>query len=105
MECVGATEPIETALACLRKGGAVTLVGNITPKVEIPLQWVVTRQIRMTGSCAICGEYPAVLDLLAREAIRVDPIISALAPLAEGAAWFTRLYNREPNLMKVILQP
>jgi L-iditol 2-dehydrogenase len=37
--------------------------------------------------------------------IRVEPLISAVAPLEEGASWFDRLYRREPNLMKVILQP
>jgi hypothetical protein len=37
--------------------------------------------------------------------IRVDPLISAVAPLSEGADWFGRLYRREPNLMKVILRP
>lgn len=105
VEVVGATEPLQTALASLRKGGALTLVGNLSPKVELPLQSVVTRQIRVTGSCASSGEYPACLDLLARGDIRVEPLISAKAPLAEGAAWFARLYRREPNLMKVILEP
>jgi threonine dehydrogenase-like Zn-dependent dehydrogenase len=66
---------------------------------------VVTRQIRLQGSCASSGEYPAVIDLLSRGAIRVDPLISAVAPLAEGPAWFERLYRREPGLMKVILRP
>jgi len=37
--------------------------------------------------------------------IRVKPLISAIAPLAEGARWFERLYAREPNLMKVVLAP
>ncbi len=105
VEAVGATEPIETAIACLRKGGALTLVGNITPKIELPLQAVVTRQLRLTGSCASSGEYPASIDLIARGAIRVRPLISAVAPLAEGPSWFARLYRREPNLMKVILTP
>lgn len=105
VEAVGATEPIKTALASLRKGGALTLVGNITPSVELPLQPVVTRQIRITGSCASSGEYPACIDLLARGAIRVEPLISARAPLTEGPKWFHRLYSKEPNLMKVILQP
>ena len=87
------------------QGRALTLVGNLSPKVELPLQSVVTRQIRVQGSCASSGEYPACIDLLARGAIRVEPLISAKAPLAEGPQWFERLYNREPNLMKVILQP
>lgn len=89
----------------LRKGGALTLVGNLSPKVELPLQSVVTRQIRVTGSCASSGEYPACISLLARCAIKVAPLISAVAPLEEGPSWFRRLYGREPNLMKVILQP
>src|ERR1019366_896403 len=49
-ECVGATEPIRTAIAAVRKGGAVTLVGNVSPGIELPLQSVVSRQIRVQGS-------------------------------------------------------
>lgn len=105
IEVVGATAPIATAIASLRKGGSVTLVGNVSPKVELPLQAIVTRQIRVQGSCASSGEYPACIDLLARGAIKVDPIISAQAPLADGPSWFARLYAHEPNLMKVILKP
>jgi L-iditol 2-dehydrogenase len=105
LEAVGATEPIQTALASVRKGGVLTLVGNLSPKIELPLQSVVTRQIRLIGSCASSGEYPACIDLLARGAIQVAPLITAAAPLAEGPSWFQRLYNHEPNLMKVILQP
>ena len=105
LEAVGATEPIQTALASIRKGGVLTLVGNLSPKVELPLQSVVTRQIRLIGSCASAGEYPACIDLLARGDIKVDGLITAAAPLAEGPSWFQRLYDHEPNLMKVILQP
>jgi L-iditol 2-dehydrogenase len=105
MEVVGNTQALQTALACLRKGGILTLIGNLSPRVDLPLQSVVTRQIRVFGSCASSGEYPTCIDLLARKAIRVDPLISAVAPLAEGAAWFQRLHSGEPNLMKVILVP
>lgn len=104
-EVVGATEPLKTALDSLRKGGVLTMVGNLSPKVELPLQWVVTREVMLLGSCASAGEYPVCLELLARGMMRVDPLISAVAPLEDGAAWFDRLYRREPNLMKVVLQP
>ena len=43
--------------------------------------------------------------MIARKAIDVDVLISAAAPLAEGAGWFDRLYKKEPGLMKVILIP
>jgi L-iditol 2-dehydrogenase len=105
LEAVGATDPIKTAIASVRKGGAVTLIGNISPKIELPLQPVVTRQIRLQGSCASSGEYPACIELLSGGAIRVDSMISARTPLEDAAGWFDRLYNHEPNLMKVIVQP
>lgn len=105
IECVGAADPIRTAIACTRKGGAVTLVGNVSPAVELPLQEVVSRQIRLQGSCASSGEYPRCIELLASGAIQVQPLISAVAPLSEGPVWFDRLYRREGNLMKVILRP
>jgi len=104
-EVVGITPALKTAVASLRKGGSLTLVGNLSPEVELPLQAVVTRQLTLYGSCATCGEYPACLDMIARGTVNVDALISATAPLAEGAAWFDRLYKKEPGLMKVILIP
>jgi L-iditol 2-dehydrogenase len=105
MEVVGTSPSVNTAIACVRKGGAVTLVGNLKPSVELPLQAVVTRQLTLYASCASSGEYPACLDLIARGAINAEALISAAPPLAEGAAWFKRLYDREPGLLKVVLVP
>jgi L-iditol 2-dehydrogenase len=104
-EAVGREETVGAAIDCVRKGGTVTMVGNIAAQVTIPLQRVVTRQIRLQGSCASAGEYPEAMELVASGRIKVGPMISAVAPLGEGPAWFERLYAREPNLMKVILDP
>jgi L-iditol 2-dehydrogenase len=105
LEAVGINSTVATAIDCVRRGGTVTLVGNLTPNVNLPLQKVVTRQLRLQGSCAICGEYPAVLDLIERGKINVDAILSAEAPLSDGAKWFTRLYEKEKGLMKIVLIP
>jgi L-iditol 2-dehydrogenase len=104
-EVVGASASFNTALASLRKGGALTLVGNSSPKVEMPLQQIVTREITLIGVCASSGEYPACIDLMARRKIDVRAFISAFAPLEDGPMWFDRLYRQEPGLMKVILKP
>jgi L-iditol 2-dehydrogenase len=105
LECVGSTVPVKLALDSVRKGGAVTLIGNVAQTIEFGLQSAVTRQIRLQGSCASAGEYPACISMIARGAIRVDPLLSAVAPLADGASWFHRLYEREPGLLKVVLEP
>lgn len=104
-EVVGTPEALATAVRCVRKGGAVVLVGNVCPAVELPLQAVVTRELNLYGSAASRGEYPVCLDLMARGAVDPGALVSAVAPLAEGAAWFARLRAREPGLVKVILRP
>jgi (R,R)-butanediol dehydrogenase/meso-butanediol dehydrogenase/diacetyl reductase/L-iditol 2-dehydrogenase len=104
-EAVGASAPIQTAISIVRKGGSVTLIGNISRKIDLPLQSVVIRQISLFGSCAIAGEYPQVLDLIARKKIDIASLISKKAPLSEGQIWFDKLYNREDNLLKVVLLP
>jgi L-iditol 2-dehydrogenase len=104
-EAVGIMPTVQTAVESVRKGGTVTLIGNISRSIELPLQWVVTRQIRLQGSCGIRGEYPAALGMLEKGIINVDDLIGATAPLSDGAEWFNRLYAQGNDLMKVILNP
>ena len=104
-EVVGITPTFQTAVECLKKGGTLTMVGNIRPTVDFPLQAAVTRQLTLNGSCSSAGEYPDCLGLIAGGKVDVDSFISAVAPLEEGADWFKRLYAGEAGLMKVILKP
>lgn len=104
-EAVGITPTLKISIQCLRKGGSLTLVGNLSPTAELLLQSVVTRELTLNGSCASRGEYPACLGMIARGAINVDALISAVAPLADGTSWFERLYQGEPGLLKVVLTP
>lgn len=104
-EAVGKGETLALAVAGVRKGGSVTLVGNISPRVELALQAVVTRELTLLGSCASAGEYPACIRMLADKRVDVASLMSAAAPLEQGPAWFERLYAGEPGLIKVILRP
>ena len=105
LEAVGAAPTVKMAVDSVRKGGSVTLIGNVSPTVEFGLQSVVTREISLFGSCASSNDYPACLELMSRGVIDVAPMLSAAAPLDRGPEMFERLYNKEPNLTKVILQP
>jgi L-iditol 2-dehydrogenase len=105
VEAAGIAGSLTDAVSVLRKGGHLTLVGNLSPSVDFPLQSVVTREIDVNGSCASSGEYPTCLELIGSGAVDVDALISAVAPLAEGAEWFRRLYRGEGGLMKVVLAP
>lgn len=105
MECVGVSATVQTAIECVRKGGAVGLVGNLAQRIEFPLQAVVTRELSLFGSCASAGEYPAALEAIAAGKIRVGPLTSAIRPLEEGAEWFHKLHAAADDLIKVILRP
>jgi L-iditol 2-dehydrogenase len=104
-EVVGHGATVMNAIRSLRKGGTAVLIGNLSPKVELPLQEVVSREISVLGSCASSGEIPECIDLLARGAVDVDPLISLKAPLDDAPGLFERLYGGDRRLMKVILQP
>jgi threonine dehydrogenase-like Zn-dependent dehydrogenase len=104
-EAVGVAATVDLAVRSARKGGRVTLAGNLAPKVELPLQVAVTRELTIYGTCASSGEYPACLDLMERGALNVSPLLSAVAPLREGAAWFERLAGKDSGLLKVVLTP
>ena len=104
-EAVGISESVHTAITNVRKGGRVTLVGNLSSTIDFPLQDCVTREIRVQGSCAIAGEYEQVLRMMSTGQLKADPLISAEAPLSDGAPWFRKLYDKTPGLFKVILKP
>ncbi len=105
VEAVGLSPTVKIAIHSVRKGGAVSLIGNISAETDFPLQAVVTRQLSLFGSCGSAGEYPEALRLIESEKIKVEPLISQVASLEEGGEWFRRLYGGERDLMKVILKP
>lgn len=104
-EVVGAGAPLDLAIRSVRKGGQVILVGNLQPNTPFPLQEVVTRQLTIRGSCSCAGEYPEAIRRIQDGSIDVEPLLSAVAPLDEGADWFRRLYDNKEGLLKVVLKP
>ncbi len=104
-EVVGAAAPIDLAIMSVRKGGTVVLVGNLQPSVPFPLQQVVTRQITLRGSCACAGEYPEAIARIQDGTIKVEPLLSVVAPLSEGADWFHKATQPGNGLLKVVLKP
>lgn len=104
-DCTGIDATFNLCLQIARLDAAVVLVGNLQKNLNFPLQWVVTRQQKIFGSCASAGEYPQCLDMIARGQVDVDALISRAVPLAEGAEWILRLYQRESGLYKIVLLP
>jgi L-iditol 2-dehydrogenase len=105
IEAVGVSAAIQTAIGCVRRGGRIVLVGNVTPMIDLPLQAVVTGELTLVGSCASAGEMGRSVELLAGGGVDVDPLISVVAPLADGGRWFDQLHDAPSGLLKVLLIP
>lgn len=102
IDATGIESTVNLCIKSVHLDGRVVLIGNLAPAINFPLQYVVTRQISLFGSCASAGEYPACLDLIASGQVEVDSMISKLVPLAEGDLWMNKIFNREDGLTKIV---
>jgi L-iditol 2-dehydrogenase len=105
LEAVGTEASVSLAIQLTKLGGHVTLIGNVTPRIQVNLQDIVSRELTLRGSCAIAGEYRACLDLMATGRIQAKPLISKSVPLADGQTAFDALHHGDAGLMKIVLRP
>ena len=87
-EAVGLEATVAMSIRLTKLGGNLTLIGNVTPKIQVNLQEIISREVTIRGSAAIAGEYPACLNLIAQGRLQVKPLISRILPLSEGQASF-----------------
>ena len=103
-EAVGISDTVGYTMKSLKKGGEMTLVGNIQKTVEFPLQHAVTNEITVNTSCASAGEYATCIKLISSGKIDLSDIIGLTAPLSKGAEIFDTLYKGS-GIIKAVLQP
>jgi L-iditol 2-dehydrogenase len=105
LEAVGVTPSVRHAIGMARTGGTITWIGNSAPNIEVPMQEVVTRELRIQGSYGFDLEFDRAIELLAAHRLNVMPLIEKIAPLEEGEALITALARNELEAVKVVLQP
>ncbi len=104
-EAVGYARTFQDAVSVTKTGGYVVAVGNLEPAAQFNLQELVARELTFTGSYASSGEFRDCIDLVASGKIVVEPLISDVLPLSDGARAFDRLLKAEENLLKIVLEP
>ena len=104
-EAVGATPTVQQAMAGLRVGGTAVWIGNSAKMIQINMQEIVTRELRVFGTFLYTfKEFGDVADLLNSGKLNVEPMISLKAPMMErGVELFARLAKDPGPLIKVIL--
>lgn len=101
VEASGSASGFDLALDLLRPRGTLVLKSTFHGATEIEAARIVVDEISIVGSR--CGRFAPAIDLLKRNAIDVDSLISEEYPLARGLHAMKRA--RTKGVLKVLLRP
>ena len=100
VEASGAAGGFALALDLLQARGTLVLKSTFLGATEVNAARIVVDEISVIGSR--CGRFAPALDLLARDAVDVESLISETYPLAEGLRALERA--AAPGVLKVLLK-
>jgi threonine dehydrogenase-like Zn-dependent dehydrogenase len=101
VEASGAAAGFKLALDLLRPKGKLVLKSTFHGSTEIDAARIVVDEISIVGSR--CGRFEPALDLLKKQAIDVDSLISEEYSLSSGVKAMSRAKTR--GILKVLLRP
>lgn len=105
-EAVGASASVKSAMSALAFGGTAIWIGNNKPLIEINMQEIVTRELKVYGSFLYSLEdFRTVVDHLNKEELDVSEIISLNVSLEKAPELFDKLAHDPGSLIKVIVNP
>jgi len=95
---------VQQAMAALKIGGTAVWIGNSAKMIQVNMQEIVTRELRVVGTFLYTfKEFGEVVDLLNSGKINVEPMISLQTPMENGPALFARMAKDPGPMIKVIL--
>ena len=104
LECAGANASVNQCLDAVKKLGRYTQVGLFGVPVEIDLDQIVKKQLRMQGSmCHTWETWDRTLSFLGQGLVDLRPLISEKLPLSRWEEGFDKIINREA--MKILMWP
>ncbi|MCI0342649.1 MAG: zinc-binding dehydrogenase [Planctomycetales bacterium] len=96
IEAAGVPTALREALAAVRPGGRVVLLGYSKEDVEIPAGRVMFRELEVRGSLGCRrGDYVRVVEMARSGVLRLAPLVSARLPLSRIGDAFEKLRRRE----------
>jgi L-idonate 5-dehydrogenase len=99
-EASGSGIAVAAAVAALRPGGTLVQVGNGGAQTEVPLNSVVAKEITLRGTFRFHAEFAMAVELLARNAIDVAPLLTEIVPIDDAVRAFDLATDRK-RAMKV----
>lgn len=104
-ECSGNARALGEGIRSLRPVGRVVVVG-MAPDEEtpIPLSYLQTREIELTGTFRYANTYPAAIELAASGTVELDSLVTSHYGLEETEKAL-RVPGEEPANVKPIVMP
>ncbi|HHV78064.1 MAG TPA: alcohol dehydrogenase catalytic domain-containing protein [Firmicutes bacterium] len=104
-EISGSPETLRSGLESLAQGGVLTItdIGDETCFSEILASSLRRRELIVQGSYYYCGEFPLVLEMLARGRIRLERLISHVVDFEHVNEAFKLAVDPTERAVKVIL--
>ena len=99
-ECSGSGAALAGALPVARPGAVIVQVGLGGGEASVPLNMLVAKEISLRGTFRFHEEFALAVDVLARGAMDVSPLLTETLPLAEAERAF-RLASDRTQAMKV----
>ncbi len=104
LECSGAAASADSCLELVKKLGCYTQVGIFGAPIQINLDTIVMKQLRMQGSmCHTWETWDRTMAFLARDLIDLRPLISARLPLSRWEEGFESVMGKQA--IKTLLYP
>ncbi len=102
-EAVGLSSTVAQSLAAIRDGGTLIWIGNNQKIIEVDMQAIVTRELRVFGTYGMnVRDFQRALQMLADGKIAADVLVNRRASFDEGPGLFDELLS-DPATVKCVI--
>jgi 2-desacetyl-2-hydroxyethyl bacteriochlorophyllide A dehydrogenase len=105
IECTGVASALADAINMVRLGGTILLFGiTSATQMTLPFYQLYYKELKIVNTRAAIGEdFPPTIDLVARGALNLKPLVTHVVPLLDLEKAIGMLVADEDHRMKIIL--
>ena len=104
LECVGAQETIDQAIANARKGSTIIVVGVFGKKPTVDLGWVQDRELNVLGTLMYQkNDYERAIELAAAGKLQLDTLVTSRYAFKDYLSAYLAIEESQGRYMKVMI--
>jgi len=106
VEVVGLQATLQQAVASVRKGGSVTVVGLLERMMTVDMMKVVSSEVEVRGTYTYAGgDFETSLNLIRDHKVNLEPFLAHTFPLEEVQKGFEAMAGNGERVLKAIIKP